>query len=105
MSAGVNQEPEAVRSRGALRKAVRSGAVSPGAEAEVVRSGGLPPEDGLPGGAAPKAAPRPSGWARLLRPAAAFVLVAATCFAVGGSLRAAGTELADAAGRPGECSC
>ncbi|WYB32167.1 hypothetical protein V6574_24620 [Streptomyces sp. SM1P] len=119
MSAGPDQELEAVRPRGALRKAVRSGAASPEAEAVrsgaaspeaeaeagAVRSGGLPPEAGPLAGAAPKATPRPSRWARLLRPAAALVLVAATCFAVGGSLRAAGTELADAAGRPGECSC
>ncbi|MGW0643838.1 lysylphosphatidylglycerol synthase domain-containing protein [Streptomyces badius] len=87
MSAGLNQEPEAVRSRGPLRDAEPVDGAARGAE----------PVDG----AAPKAASRPSRWARVLRPAAALVLVAATCFAVGGSLRAAGTELADAAGRPG----
>ncbi|CAM5729364.1 hypothetical protein SBADM41S_09330 [Streptomyces badius] len=91
MSAGLNQEPEAVRSRGPLRDAEPVDGAARDAE----------PVDG----AAPKAASRPSRWARVLRPAAALVLVAATCFAVGGSLRAAGTELADAAGGPGERSC
>ncbi|MFE1369845.1 lysylphosphatidylglycerol synthase domain-containing protein [Streptomyces anulatus] len=50
---------------------------------------------------APQAVARPSRRARLLRTAAALVLIAATCFAVGGSLRGAGTEMAEAAGRPG----
>ncbi|MFE7456663.1 lysylphosphatidylglycerol synthase domain-containing protein [Streptomyces sp. NPDC057554] len=50
----------------------------------------------------PGAAPvRPSRRARLFRWVAALVLIAATCFAVGGALRGAGTEVAQAAGRPG----
>ncbi|MFH9238772.1 lysylphosphatidylglycerol synthase domain-containing protein [Streptomyces anulatus] len=65
----------------------------PGAEA-----GPGTPEAG-PG--TPQAVARPSRRARLLRTAAALVLIAATCFAVGGSLRGAGTEMAEAAGRPG----
>ncbi|MFE7482948.1 lysylphosphatidylglycerol synthase domain-containing protein [Streptomyces sp. NPDC057552] len=55
-----------------------------------------------PGDGVPEAAPvRPSRRARLFRWAAALVLIAATCFAVGGALRGAGTEVAQAAGRPG----
>ncbi|MFE2290557.1 lysylphosphatidylglycerol synthase domain-containing protein [Streptomyces sp. NPDC059452] len=49
-----------------------------------------------------EAAPvRPSRRARVFRLVAALVLIAATCFAVGGALRGAGTEVAQAAGRPG----
>ncbi|MYW33682.1 hypothetical protein GT040_31555, partial [Streptomyces sp. SID2119] len=56
----------------------------------------------VPGDGVPEAAPvRPSRRARLLRLTAALVLIVATCFAVGGSLREAGTEMAQAAGRPG----
>ncbi|MEU9931714.1 MULTISPECIES: lysylphosphatidylglycerol synthase domain-containing protein [Streptomyces] len=56
---------------------------------------------GTPEAPAPQSEARPSRRARLLRTAAALVLIAATCFAVGGSLRGAGTEMAEAAGRPG----
>ncbi|MFJ1593194.1 hypothetical protein ACIOD0_23575 [Kitasatospora albolonga] len=67
---------------------------------------GAAPGDGSPGNApgdgVPEAAPvRPSRRARLFRWAAALALIAATCFAVGGALRGAGTEVAQAAGRPG----
>ncbi|EGE41888.1 lysylphosphatidylglycerol synthase domain-containing protein [Streptomyces griseus] len=93
MSAGVDHE----------RAAAGAGAGTPGAgaraEAEV-------PEAGTPGpgpgdGTEAEAPARPSRRSRLLRTAAALVLIAATAFAVGGSLRGAGTEMAEAAARPG----
>lgn len=62
------------------------------------------PPPGVPEPPAPEAAARPSRpsrRARLLRTAAVLVLIAATAFAVGGSLRGAGTEMAEAAARPG----
>lgn len=76
-------------------------------EGDTPEAGPVAPEAGMPeaGPGAPEADARPSRRARLLRTAAALVLIAATCFAVGGSLRGAGTEMAEAAGRPGECSC
>ncbi|MER5883730.1 lysylphosphatidylglycerol synthase domain-containing protein [Streptomyces sp. NPDC001941] len=46
-------------------------------------------------------APVRSRRSRVLRLLVALALVAATCFAVGGSLRGAGTEVVRAAGRPG----
>ncbi|MFH8871219.1 lysylphosphatidylglycerol synthase domain-containing protein [Streptomyces griseus] len=102
MSAGVNHERAA------------AGAGTPGAgaraEAEVPEAGARAeaevPEAGTPGpgpgdGTEAEAPARPSRRSRLLRTAAALVLIAATAFAVGGSLRGAGTEMAEAAARPG----
>ncbi|MER8263274.1 lysylphosphatidylglycerol synthase domain-containing protein [Streptomyces griseus] len=102
MSAGVDHERAA------------AGAGTPGAgaraEAEVPEAGARAeaevPEAGTPGpgpgdGTEAEAPARPSRRSRLLRTAAALVLIAATAFAVGGSLRGAGTEMAEAAARPG----
>lgn len=79
-----------------------AGPATPAAGPGTPEAGPVAPEAGP---VAPQADARPSRRARLLRTAAALVLIAATCFAVGGSLRGAGTEMAEAAGRPGECSC
>ncbi|MEU3705231.1 lysylphosphatidylglycerol synthase domain-containing protein [Streptomyces anulatus] len=79
-----------------------AGPVAPEAGTEagpVVPEAGPGTSEAGPG--APQSDARPSRRARLLRTAAALVLIAATCFAVGGSLRGAGTEMAEAAGRPG----
>ncbi|MFF3995257.1 lysylphosphatidylglycerol synthase domain-containing protein [Streptomyces cyaneofuscatus] len=77
-----------------------SGAVPGDGAAEAVPSGGA--AEAVPGDVVPEAAPvRPSRRARFLRLTAVLVLIVATCFAVGGSLRGAGTEMAQAAGRPG----
>ncbi|MFF3097101.1 lysylphosphatidylglycerol synthase domain-containing protein [Streptomyces cyaneofuscatus] len=77
-----------------------TGAIPGDGAAEAVEGGGAP--GAVPGDGVPEAAPvRPSRRARFLRLAAALVLIVATCFAVGGSLRGAGTEMAQAAGRPG----
>ncbi|MFD4235143.1 lysylphosphatidylglycerol synthase domain-containing protein [Streptomyces sp. NPDC058542] len=93
MSAGVDQEHGAAGA--GAPGAGRSEAGPPGA--------GSGTGAGTPGAgpAAPEAAARPSRRSRVLRTAAALVLIAATAFAVGGSLRGAGTEMAEAAGRPG----
>lgn len=76
-----------------------AGPATPAAGPGTPEAGPVAPEAGP---VAPQADARPSRRARLLRTAAALVLIAATCFAVGGSLRGgAGTEMAEAAGRPG----
>ncbi|MFE7003810.1 lysylphosphatidylglycerol synthase domain-containing protein [Streptomyces griseus] len=102
MSAGVDHE-RAAAGAGTPGAGARAEAEVPGAgaraEAEV-------PEAGTPGpgpgdGTEAEAPARPSRRSRLLRTAAALVLIAATAFAVGGSLRGAGTEMAEAAARPG----
>ncbi|MGW1439063.1 lysylphosphatidylglycerol synthase domain-containing protein [Streptomyces griseus] len=102
MSAGVDHE----------RAAAGAGTPGAGARAEVevpgagARAEAEVPEAGTPGpgpgdGTEAEAPARPSRRSRLLRTAAALVLIAATAFAVGGSLRGAGTEMAEAAARPG----
>ncbi|MFL0026255.1 lysylphosphatidylglycerol synthase domain-containing protein [Streptomyces sp. NBUL23] len=102
MSAGVDHE----------RAAAGAGTPGAGARAEAgapeagARAEAEVPEAGTPGpgpgdGTETEAPARPSRHSRLLRTAAALVLIAATAFAVGGSLRGAGTEMAEAAARPG----
>ncbi|MFD5942090.1 lysylphosphatidylglycerol synthase domain-containing protein [Streptomyces griseus] len=102
MSAGVDHE----------RAAAGAGTPGAGARAEAgapeagARAEAEVPEAGTPGpgpgdGTEAEAPARPSRRSRLLRTAAALVLIAATAFAVGGSLRGAGTEMAEAAARPG----
>ncbi|BAG19120.1 MULTISPECIES: lysylphosphatidylglycerol synthase domain-containing protein [Streptomyces] len=105
MSAGVDHERAAAGTPGAGARAeaevAEAGAPEAGARAEAEV-----PEAGTPGpgpgdGTEAEAPARPSRRSRLLRTAAALVLIAATAFAVGGSLRGAGTEMAEAAARPG----
>ncbi|MET8659629.1 lysylphosphatidylglycerol synthase domain-containing protein [Streptomyces griseus] len=102
MSAGVDHE-RAAAGAGTPGAGARAEAEVPGAgaraEAEVPGAG--TPGPGPGDGTEAEAPARPSRRSRLLRTAAALVLIAATAFAVGGSLRGAGTEMAEAAARPG----